>query len=58
MDGIIGNADIKLYITPKVEATKYYNNETKCSSINQNDYLGNIYIFDEAGIFKSPRYQV
>jgi len=58
MDGIIGNADIRLYVSPRVEATKAYNNETKCSAVNRNDYLGNIYILDEGGIFKSPRYQV
>ena len=50
--------NIKLYVALKAEATRYYSNETKCSGINQNDYLGNIYIEDPVGLFQSAKYFV
>jgi|Laugresu1bdmlbdd_1035124.scaffolds.fasta_scaffold06335_5 alpha-glucosidase (family GH31 glycosyl hydrolase) len=47
--------DENIYITVGLvnNASNYYSNETKCSAVDQNDYLGSIYINAEEGEFQS-----
>jgi hypothetical protein len=47
---------IRLTIGLSNNATRYYTNETKCSSINMNDMLSRIYIYNELGFFKHNSY--
>lgn len=47
---------IRLTVGLTNNATRYYSNETKCSSINMNDMLGKIFVYDEFGFFKHRVY--
>lgn len=47
---------IRLTVGLKNNATRYYTNETKCTSINMNDMLSRIFIYDELGFFKHTSY--
>ena len=42
----------------KQNATRFYKNETKCSTINATDLLGDIYIYDSLGMFQDIYYVV
>jgi hypothetical protein len=39
-------------------ARAYYNNATKCSTVNKNDILGGIFIYDEFLFFQHKSYVV
>jgi len=41
---------ITLTFNTKTNATKYYSNQTKCSKVNDNDLLGNIFFYLPANI--------
>lgn len=43
---------IRLTVGLKNNATRYYTNETKCSTINMNDMLSRIYITNTFGFFR------
>lgn len=47
---------VRLTIGLTNNASRYYSNETKCSSINMNDMLGRVFIYDEFGFFKHRVY--
>jgi len=53
-----GGETLSLTFALKNNASAYYSNETKCSYINQNDYLGSIYIYDFKGFLQDSEYYV
>jgi alpha-glucosidase (family GH31 glycosyl hydrolase) len=60
-DVVNNNTDdetVSLRISLKDMATRNYTNETKCSTINKNDILGGIYIYDEYRMFQYNDYKV
>ena len=52
INNISNDESIRLTFGVKQLASKFYNNETKCAMVNQNDLLGSIYIYDEVGLFQ------
>ena len=48
-DAVNGQSDdetISLTFGMQAAASIYYNNETKCNKVNENDILGNLYFYD------------
>lgn len=53
-----GTEQIKMTVALKQNATRFYSNETKCSTINATDLLGDIFIYDSLGMFRDMNYTV
>jgi hypothetical protein len=58
VDGKNDDETISIRVAAKELAREFYTNETKCATINQNDILGDIYIYDEYNMFQRRLYQV
>lgn len=58
VDGKNDDETIILRITLKDQASRNFTNETRCSTINKNDILGSIVIYDDFNMFQRTMYHV